>query len=278
MAGQVVGELVVAIGEVDDRRGAVRDRAEVGRGTRRAALEKLRRDAGRRGEDHRLGRHPLAAAEPDPDARPVELEALEQGVGPDPDVGHRPERLDERVDELLRPTGERHERRGWGRPDGSGRTGSGRTGSGGPLPRPGIGERREEERSVAPLGFPELRDDRIQAQLVDRRPVDAADERSGQPVHERAAEAAPEERPDGDVAAVRVARQDEVQAMRALASGEKRRSPGTAGTSSGGRGPCPSGKRRKRPPARMKTTRGSCGRTIASPRPSSRQSWTPAGR
>ena len=61
------------------------------------------------------------------------------------------------------------------------------------------------------LGLAQLGHDRVQAQLVDRGAVDAADERAGQPLDERTAEAAAEERPDRDVALVPRSGQDEVE-------------------------------------------------------------------
>lgn len=49
------------------------------------------------------------------------------------------------------------------------------------------------------LRDPQLGHDRVQAELVDRGPVDPAHERPGEPVHDRRAEAAAQERPDRDV-------------------------------------------------------------------------------
>jgi hypothetical protein len=56
--------------------------------------------------------------------------------------------------------------------------------------------RPASSRPMLPLGLAQ-RQHRVEAQLVDRSAVDAADERPGQPVHERVAKAPPQERPDG---------------------------------------------------------------------------------
>ena len=113
----------------------------------------------------------------------------------------------------------------------------------------------------------------IEAQLVDRRPVDTADERARPAARRgrrRGAAGGTARRPRRPRS--RRAAGARSRPIRALARGEKR-SLETNGRNFVGRTrPIPSGKRRNRPPARMKTTRGSCGRMTASPRPSSRQS------
>ncbi len=71
------------------------------------------------------------------------------------------------------------------------------------------------------LRIAELGDHGQQAQLVDRRPVDPADERPGQPLHEGIAEPPAEERPDGDVHLETVAGEDEVETHPQLLEGRE---------------------------------------------------------
>lgn len=72
---------------------------------------------------------------------------------------------------------------------------------------------------MLPFRLPELGQDRVQAQLVDRGAVDPADERARQPVDQGGAQAAPEERTDRHVVRAQVAGQDEVEAQASLLEG-----------------------------------------------------------
>ena len=74
-----------------------------------------------------------------------------------------------------------------------------RPGRGRPSHCPAIGEPREQQAPVVALGDPQLGNHRVQAELVDRRPVDPADQGPGQPVDQRVPETAPQERTHGDV-------------------------------------------------------------------------------
>ena len=103
--------------------------------------------------------------------------------------------------------------------------------------RPPVGQAREQQAPVLALGGPELRHHGVEAQLVDRGPVDAADQRPGQPLHERVAEPPPQERADRHVvrapAAAARRRPSPSGASRATRTAASAR---TAAPSSAGRG------------------------------------------
>ena len=103
----------------------------------------------------------------------------------------------------------------------------------------------------------ELGDHREEAQLVDRGPVDAAEERVRQAVHHRPAEPVAKKRPDRDVLAVEPARQHHVEpGPQLLRPREEPR--GREGAIRVGRTrPIPSGIGIISPRARMWTRRGS---------------------
>ncbi len=61
------------------------------------------------------------------------------------------------------------------------------------------------------LGLPQLGNDGVEAQFVDRGAVDAAEQRAGQPFDEDAPEPAAEERPNGNVTVEPIARNDQVE-------------------------------------------------------------------
>ena len=73
------------------------------------------------------------------------------------------------------------------------------------------------------LGSPELGDHGVEAELVDGRAVDPADERVSQARHDRVPEAPPKEPPDRDILAGRRAREDEIPGHGRRLRGEKRR-------------------------------------------------------
>ncbi len=188
MPGQRTGELPRVVRERDRGGPAIRDRRErIGRG-RSEICERARCRGSRRREHDRIR----------DDARPVaEMRRVPWAGALDPPEIHAEAHVDasepsgERVDERAHASAQRHEERAGGTAAACRETGA-------------------DEAAVSLLGLAQARHEGIEAELVDRRAVDARDERTRQPVDDGAAEATAEERADGHVAGRWVRRDDDL--------------------------------------------------------------------
>ena len=83
------------------------------------------------------------------------------------------------------------------------------------------GDAGQHKAPVPALGLPQLGNDGVEAQFVDRGAVDAAEQRAGQPLDEDAPEPAAEERPNGNITVEPIARNDQVEARSSASLGAR---------------------------------------------------------
>ena len=213
------GQLLGAVGEADDRRGPVRDAPEDGHHRRRQLGQRRGRGRRRPGEDHAVGSNRRPVGEPDREAARSPAEIGDADAEADPDVRVRGEPAGQRVDQRAHPAPEAEEGRAL-RCRVPGRRGA--------RPRAALGQAGQEEAPVLPFGRAQLRDHRVEAQLVHGCAVDAPDQRITQARDERGAQPAPKESADRDVLRRGRPREQEVTGHRQLL--ERREEPGQSGT------------------------------------------------
>ncbi len=246
------------------------------RGGRRGHLvrQEPRGRVGRPGEDHGLRRQPCPIRERHRRPAPRPLQGDHPRAQPDLGARRRADRVRQGVDEAAHAAGQAQERRA-GSARRAGRAGcAGRAGlpsAGGPgRARPGAGPGRaalrkagQEEASMLALVLPELRDDGEQAQLVDRRPVDPAEERVRQAIYHRPARGGGAGRPRSRRPRRRASAAAARRRPARIFCGQEKRRVVTKGAIRVGRTrPIPSGIGIISPRARMWTRRGSFVRMI----------------